>query len=414
MLIFSFIVTLVSALILVPLVRMFAIQRGLVDEPDGNRKKHVGPIPNIGGVAIALSVGIGLLFPIIFGNNYTFEITSSKIIVMIGALIVIATGVYDDIYHLGFKKKFLVQVFVAYLLLHAGYRVELGNLLFMFSDPYQQALYSIPITMVWIVGILNAVNLLDGMDGLAAGVTTITFASLAVLFGIQGDMHLVALSVVIIAALLGFLRYNFSPASIFMGDTGSLFLGYTLATCTLALEGGAHENPVLALLIPVIPLGLPILDTGLSIVRRMRANKSPFMPDDDHIHHRLGRLYSRPYAVIILYGVALWFGGLAILMTLVENPPFGFAIAGITCISVYLGMRALGYTEAFRSKKKQEEGISTEAEQALQSEKNGLIESGDGSSVPIEEQKGDSEELSKDQGRQEKKVNKLEPQAINS
>lgn len=412
MLLFSFIVTLISALILVPLVRMFAIRTGWVDEPDGNRKNHVRPIPNIGGIAIALSVGIGLLFPIIFGENYTFEITSSKVIVMVGALIVIATGVYDDIYHLGFKKKFLVQVFVAYLLLHAGYRVELGNLLFMFSDPYQQALYSIPITMVWIVGILNAVNLLDGMDGLAAGVTTITFAALAVLFGMQGDMHLVALSVVIIAALLGFLRYNFTPASIFMGDSGSLFLGYTLATCTLALEGGVHDNPVLALLIPVIPLGLPLLDTGLSIVRRMRAKKSPFMPDDDHIHHRLGRLYSRPYAVIILYGVAFWFGGLAILMKLFENPPFGFAIAGITCISVYMGMRALGYTESFRFKKNEEQEIATEQEETL-SKKDSLIEGGDGSNVSVQDE-GGADGLSLDSSRNEKKVNKLEPQAINS
>ena len=291
--------------------------------------------------------------------------------------------------------------------------VELGNLLFMFPDPYQQALYSIPITMVWIVGILNAVNLLDGMDGLAAGVTTITFASLAILFGMQQDLHLVALSVVMIAALLGFLRYNFSPASIFMGDSGSLFLGYTLATCTLALEGGVHDNPVLALLIPVIPLGLPLIDTGLSIVRRMRSSKSPFMPDHDHIHHRLGRLYPKHYAVIILYGVALWFGGLAILMTLFENPPFGFAIAGITCISVYMGMRSLGYMETFKTNS-DVEGASSAVPESAVAEGSMPDRESAGTLASFDVQLEESDGFGANRTGEKQNIDALEPQVVDS
>jgi UDP-GlcNAc:undecaprenyl-phosphate GlcNAc-1-phosphate transferase len=344
----AFLAPCVAALVLVPYVRLLALKRGWVDRPDGNRKRHARATPNVGGVAIAASVSVGLLLLFLFAERVEFEWTASKVIVMVGALIVLVTGFYDDVYDMGFKQKFAVQIFVAYLLLHAGYRIDVTNILFGVTDSYDQALYSIPFTLIWIVGILNAVNLIDGQDGLAAGVSIVAFASLAVLFSMQGDTHLVALSLMMIGALVGFLVYNFNPASIFMGDSGSLFIGYTLATCTLALEEAPHANPILALLVPIIPLGLPLLDIGMSIVRRLLAGRSPFAPDRDHIHHRLARLIPTPYAVVILYGVALWFGLVAILMTFV-NALLGFGVVLINLGLAYGGIRMLGYMETSRA-----------------------------------------------------------------
>ena len=344
----AFLVPFVFALLLVPFGRSVAFRKGWVDEPDGERKQHARPIPYVGGVVIAASVGVGLISLMAVGGILPDEVTTSTMIVVAGALIILCTGLYDDIHGLSFKLKFFIQIVAAYLLLHAGYRVEVANLPFMVADPYQQALYSIPLTMIWIVGIINAVNLLDGLDGLATGVSLIAFVCLASIFGMQGDVSLAAIALLMIGALAAFLVYNFNPASIFMGDSGSLFLGYMLAFCTLSLEDGAHANPMLALLVPVIVLGLPLLDTSLSIVRRLLARRSPFAPDRDHIHHRLSRLCSQRRAVLILYGVALWFGVAAILMTLVD-PPFGFAVAGITLVAAYIGVRSLGYMELPRT-----------------------------------------------------------------
>lgn len=334
----------ISALLLVPAIRRISLQKGWVDEPDGDRKKHTRPTPNVGGVAIAASFGVGLISLFVMGDLLPFEVTPSTILVVVGGLIIIGTGFFDDVRGLSFKQKFFVQIVVAYLLLHADYRVEVANLPFMDVDPYQQALYSLPLTMVWVVGILNAINLLDGLDGLATGVSLIAFVCLAVIFGIHGDVGLAAIALIMVGALIAFLVYNFNPASIFMGDSGSLFLGYMLAICTLSLEDGAHANPMLALLVPVIALGLPLLDTGLCIVRRLLARRSPFAPDHDHIHHRLSLLGSRRRAVLILYGVALWFGIAAILMTLVDLP-LGVVVVGLTLFSAYLGVRSLGYLE---------------------------------------------------------------------
>jgi len=340
MLLAAFLVPFFSALLHVPLVGRVARKKNWVDNPDGGRKMHEHPTPNIGGIAIAISFGVGFLALLLVNDDLTVVPNRSSILVFVGALVVIFAGFYDDLFQLGFKKKFLVQSTVAYLLLHAGYHIELEPFLFLGTDPYQQALYSIPLTIIWIVGILNAVNLLDGLDGLAAGVCLIAFSCLAVLFVLQGNLAMAAIALLMVGGLLAFLVFNYTPASIFMGDSGSLFLGYMLVFCTLSLRDTVHVNPLVTLLVPVILLGLPILDTCLCILRRLLAKKSPFYPDHDHIHHRLSRLLPRHRAVIILYGVALWFGLAAILMTRV-NSFVGFVIVSLTLFMAYMGIRLL-------------------------------------------------------------------------
>jgi UDP-GlcNAc:undecaprenyl-phosphate GlcNAc-1-phosphate transferase len=191
------------------------------------------------------------------------------------------------------------------------------------------------------VGIINAVNLLDGLDGLASGVSIITFATLSVVFAIHGgDIGLLAVAILMIAAIGGFLVFNFNPASIFMGDSGSLFIGYMLAAYSLA--GTSHSDPFLALIIPIVALGLPVLDTCLCMVRRLIDGISPFSPDSDHIHHRLRKLWTTRTAVVILYAVAAWFGVAAILITQFDLR-IGLFVVAITAIAAYVGIRTLGY-----------------------------------------------------------------------
>ncbi len=264
----SLIIAFASSSLLVPVVRRVAIARGWVDTPDTERKNHDRPTPNVGGIAIVAGFALGLLSLLAFKGLFAFDISMPHLVLLGGALAMVLLGFYDDIRGLSFKRKFFFQVVVAYFLLSAGYRFDVSDLSFIGLDPYNSALLSIPLTLIWIVGIINAVNLLDGLDGLASGVSMIAFGTLALIFGIHGgDAGLTAIALLMIGATAGFLVFNFNPASIFMGDSGSLFLGYMLAAFSLA--GTTHTDPLLALLVPVVALGLPVLDTGLCMVRRL-------------------------------------------------------------------------------------------------------------------------------------------------
>lgn len=328
-----------TALLVPPLIRV-AVRRGWVDRPDQERKLHARPIPSVGGLAIAFGFTVGLVALALVKAYIYPALVLPSAIVLVGALVMIVTGFLDDTKGLGFKSKLAIQVVVAYALLHAGYRVDLSSLPFISPDVYDQALFSIPITMAWIVGIINAVNLIDGLDGLASGIALIAFATLGLIFGLNGELGLVAVAVVISGALVGFLVHNFNPASIFMGDSGSLFLGYMLAV--FSMSGHAHADPLLALVIPVIALGLPVTDTLLSIVRRVVERRAICAPDSDHIHHRLTRLWTTRRAVLVLYGVALFFGAAAVSISLLA-PPAGYGVLGLTTGSVLTGIWLLGY-----------------------------------------------------------------------
>ena len=330
--------------ILVPYVRWIATQRGWVDRPDGERKNHKNPTPNIGGIAIAASFGLSLMGLVQFTDLLSFELSMSTILVLLSGLIILITGFYDDIKGVGYKRKFFAQILVAYLILHAGYRIDVSNIFYMIEDPYRLSLFSTPLTVLWILGILNAVNLLDGLDGLAAGVSAIAFLFLAIVWVVEGNMGQVGIALLMVGALGAFLIYNYTPASIFMGDSGSLFLGFMLVLSSMALEGQAHENGIIAFFIPVMILGLPILDTSVCFIRRTLAGKSPFYPDHDHIHHRLARLTSRKQAVLIMYGVAVWFGASGLLAS-VLGAALGFIVVGITFMLAVAGVRLLDVLE---------------------------------------------------------------------
>jgi UDP-GlcNAc:undecaprenyl-phosphate/decaprenyl-phosphate GlcNAc-1-phosphate transferase len=337
----GFTIALGATVVATPAVRNVALRRSWVDAPDGHRKLHPNPVPAVGGLAIALGIAIAAAFCFALQNLLPIESNLSSKLLWVGAAAMVLTGFYDDVRGLDFKAKFAVQLVAAYLLLHAGYRIDVSVFPIVEEwSAYEQALLSMPLTMLWIVGVINAVNLLDGLDGLAAGVVLIAFASLGVIFGLQGNMALFILAVVICGALCGFLLYNFNPASIFMGDSGSLFLGYMLAA--FSLQGRGHTEPWIALLIPAVVLGLPILDTTLSILRRMRARRAIFAPDRDHIHHRMAARLPHRQAVLALYVVALGFGASATLMSMLPGPQ-AFGVMALTGLVACGGLIGLGY-----------------------------------------------------------------------
>lgn len=336
----GFLVAFGTTALCTPIVRRLAIDHGWVDRPDGQRKLHLNVVPAIGGIAIAIGFAVGLAYLHAVREILPFDVIFPPSALWVGALVIVASGFYDDTRGLGFKGKLAVQLVVAYALLHAGYRVDVAGLPFVSGDPYAEALVSIPVTLLWVVGVINAVNLLDGLDGLAAGVSLIAFAALGLIFGLHGELGLVMIALVVTGALAGFLLFNFNPASIFMGDSGSLFLGYLLAT--YSLSGTGHANPWMALVVPAMVLGLPLVDTALSMARRLVERRAIFAPDRDHIHHRLTRTFSHRDSVLVLYAVALSFGASAVALSVLP-PSYGAGVIALTVVLTGLGLNRLKY-----------------------------------------------------------------------
>jgi UDP-GlcNAc:undecaprenyl-phosphate GlcNAc-1-phosphate transferase len=341
----GFAVALSVTLLATPLVRRLAFARGWVDQPDGSRKLHAAATPSIGGLAIVLGAAAGLALMAFAPSLVGLPAPTIPVAAILGALVMVAVGLYDDVRDLGFKSKLAIEIGVAYFLVVAGYRVDLSALPFIGGDPYTEALYALPLTMLWIVGVINAVNLIDGVDGLASGVVAIAFASLAAAFAAGGHLVLMGVAFVMAGALLGFLRYNFNPATIFMGDSGSLFLGYSLAL--YSLSGKGHVDPMIALVVPVLALGLPLLDTSLSMVRRAVNQRSICAPDRDHIHHRMTSRMTTRRAVVALYAVASLFGAAAVAVSVSGMEVVVWVIVLVSGATIAFAA-SLGYLKALR------------------------------------------------------------------
>ena len=329
----------VTALLIPPL-RHLAIRNKWTDEPDGVRKLHTVPTPPVGGLAIALGFFSGLVFLLIAWDDLPVLLNQQTLTLILGAVLMIGVGLYDDIRSIGFKGKFAVELVAAFILLNGGYCIDVSGLPFIEADPYYHNLYGIPLTLLWVIGVINAVNLIDGLDGLAGGVVAIGFACLALIFGLQGETYLVILALLMTGAIAGFLFFNFAPASVFMGDTGSLFLGYMLAA--YSLQGQLHADPLLSLLVPVAAIGLPLFDTSFSIIRRYASGRAIFAPDQDHIHHRLLRFFPQRKVVLILYALSTGFGAVAVTMA-VSSRGLALGLFTITLVACCLGIRLLGY-----------------------------------------------------------------------
>jgi UDP-GlcNAc:undecaprenyl-phosphate GlcNAc-1-phosphate transferase len=276
----------------------------LYDAPDGRRKIHTGLIARTGGLAIAagfLAPLLGLLF---VGNAFAADLKANEARMtafLAGAVAILLLGVYDDVRGVGAGGKLVVQTAVGGLLWWAGLRFETVTL---GGDVIAFGMWSLPLTMLWVAGIINAMNLIDGLDGLAAGVAFFAALSLFIISLLDGNMMLGLFAAALAGSVLGFLFYNFAPALIFMGDSGSMTIGYVFAAA--ALWSAGKRSTALALALPVLALGLPIADTVLAFTRRTLSGQSPFHSDRKHIHHRLlDAGMSQRKAVLVLYGLCL-------------------------------------------------------------------------------------------------------------
>ena len=290
-------------------VRGFAQRRGHVDYPD-ERKRHARAVPRLGGLGIAAGIAVGL--SIAAGTGLVAPADVLPLLGGGGALV--ALGVCDDLVGIGITRRFVVQAAVAYGLVLAGWGLDVGTLrAFDGLAPSTQAALALPVTMLWVVGVVNAMNLLDGLDGLVLGVSAIAFGAFAA--ACPGDPVLLALCAVGATSTLGVFVFNAHPASIFVGDAGSTLLGFLLAAAGLRCATAAPTLGTLA--VPVVVLGLPLLDTVTSIARRLARGRSPFLPDADHIHHRvLARARGRVrWAVRVLWAAAAVFGALGVTLS---------------------------------------------------------------------------------------------------
>jgi UDP-GlcNAc:undecaprenyl-phosphate GlcNAc-1-phosphate transferase len=352
----------VISLLLTPLVRSIAVHKKIFDIP-GERKIHEKPIPRLGGISIFVAFNLGLFLATRFEFfhlpiNFLKEIKYNYIFA--GSILVMGLGAIDDIRNVPVSVKFFFQVVAGLFVAFAFPRIE------AVSSPFgtiNLGSWSIFVTILWVVGITNAINLLDGLDGLAGGASFITAISFFCIFFLQQNIGFAIISLIFAGSILGFLKYNFHPASIFLGNSGAYYLGFILSV--LSIIGGQRGATTIAILVPILALGLPILDTLLSMLRRLlkslhimevdeQNNKiklffihgwSMFKADRDHIHHRLLRIgFTHRKAVIFLYAICFTFGVLAFSTVYFKDINVGLFMS-VIAVGAYLGVRKLGYSE---------------------------------------------------------------------
>jgi len=298
------IIAYIFGVFLVPMVISFSKKEGLVDVPN-ERKIHTKPISRLGGIAIWASTMLTFLCLVLM-SYYPYGKLMSGI--LLGSSLIFLLGLIDDVYGLGAKFKLLIQVSIATIVYLLG--VQIDSIPFLGID---LGWLSYPITLLWIVGISNAVNFIDGVDGLAGSVVTVNSITLAILaITLSPPNPICALIGFILAgSMMAFLTFNFNPAKIFMGDSGSLFAGFLLATISIT---GVMQVATISILLPFIVLVVPIIDITYASLRRILKGQSPFVADAEHIHHKLLHAgFSQKKTVMILTSVAIISGGLACL-----------------------------------------------------------------------------------------------------
>ena len=287
-----------------PAVRVLAYKMGAIDIPTDNRRMHKKPVPRLGGLAIYLGF---VLTTFIFA-----DVSPTLITLWLGGSAIVLLGILDDIFRLRAIVKLVIQIGVAGIAVWQGLTVEritVAGMTIEFGS------FAIPITMLWIVGLTNAINLIDGLDGLSCGVSAISAISLLLVSVVLGENPATTVLIAILAgSCLGFLPFNSNPAKIFMGDTGALFLGYTLSV--VSITGVLKMHTIVSFIIPLLIFAFPILDTAFAFTRRILHGKSPFSPDRGHLHHRLIDMgLNQKQVVAILYSLCAILGLSAIMFT---------------------------------------------------------------------------------------------------
>src|SRR6185312_8485861 len=329
-------------------VRDTAVRRGWARARDSRHHTHTGPVPRLGGVGIftgfCLSLGMLVVGYHIIGHNPVYI---TDILRKFGppAILIFLLGLADDIYDVPAWVKFAVQISAALIMFFEGMRVNPH----VFGGHQFGTAASLVFTVLWVVGITNAFNLIDGLDGLAAGSALFSTMAVFIVGVIAGDRTMAIITVGLTGAIFGFLRFNFIPATIFLGDSGSLFIGFMLSAISL---GGSQKSPTLvAVAIPVVACGLPIIDTAIAVARRFLSGKPIFGADKEHIHHKLmKRGLTQRQAVIVLYGISALCGFMSLFLLYPGAGTTGIVLA-ILGIGAWLGLQQLDYREVTELKR---------------------------------------------------------------
>jgi len=325
-------------------VRDLANAKKWVYVPDSSRHLHRNPVPRLGGIAIFAALHIMIAFAVVFCHFHPMlklGISSSRLLkIIVPGTLIFGLGIYDDIRGASPYAKFVVQAVAGAMLFAEGLRIIHAPLFF---GNYQFSwIVSFPLTVLWVMAITNAFNLIDGLDGLAAGSALFSTVVVGITTSLSSS-HFPLRTLALAGAILGFLRFNFNPATIFLGDCGSLFIGFTLSA--LALQHATKAPTMIAVAIPMVSFGLPILDTGLSVLRRLISGHPIFAADLEHIHHKLlQRGLSHRQVVIVLYVVSAVFALLSLFLLM----PGGAMIGLVLCVigvGVWVGVERLGYVE---------------------------------------------------------------------
>jgi UDP-GlcNAc:undecaprenyl-phosphate/decaprenyl-phosphate GlcNAc-1-phosphate transferase len=340
-----FFLSLAFSFVLTRYVRDFSSERGWVAVPANERHLHSVPLPRLGGVAIFISFWLSMAAAA-FLARYVPQLHSAfslkTLLTVLGpASLVFLLGVYDDVYSTGPYVKFAVQSLAASMLFAGGLRII--NIPVLFGTHQLPWFVGLPLTILWVLAITNAFNLIDGLDGLAAGSALFSTLVAFVVALLNGYLLVTVLAIALAGAILGFLRYNFNPATIFLGDSGSLFIGFLLSA--LALEGAQKSPTIVAVAIPIVSFGLPILETSLSILRRLISGRPVFTADREHIHHKLLQHgLSHRQVVVLLYGVSAVFALLSLFLLWPTGSSLGLVLA-VLGTGIWIGVQRLGYLE---------------------------------------------------------------------
>jgi len=348
----GFAIALIVALLMTPLVKKFAFFVGAIDKPN-HRKVHTRIMPRMGGLAIYLALIVSFfcvitLFP--EGTLLGKDLNLLKA-VLVGGTIIVITGAFDDRFELSAKLKLVMQIIAACVVVF-GFDISIEFVSSPFGENMQQIndWIGIPVTILWIVGVTNAINLIDGLDGLASGVSGIAIGTILIMAIIMGFTPVILLSTLLLGGIVGFLRYNFHPAKIFMGDSGSLFLGFCLAMLSLI---SFKQVTLVSFVIPLLIIGVPLSDTFFAIIRRLINKKPIFAPDKGHLHHRLQDLgYGHRKTVLMIWGIAAIFGAMAIVQSaVIKFNGANWITFAVVCIVIFLtqiGAELIGIVDKSR------------------------------------------------------------------
>ena len=333
----AFFIAVGASLVLTPAVIYLATKTGAMDAPDA-RKVHKKPIPRIGGIGIYAAFMIAVV-AIMNSGVFRGEMGFDTAGLLLGGTLIVLLGIVDDYKNLPAKVKLLGQILAA-LVTVVAFDVRIDFVTDPFGDYLYLEYFAVPATVFWIVGLTNTVNLIDGLDGLAAGVSVIACVTIF-LVALEGNIMPVAvLTAALGGAAFGFLYYNFNPARIFMGDSGSMFLGFMLAG--ISVIGAVKCAATIALVVPILALGLPIMDTTFAIVRRYRGGVPIFKPDRGHLHHRLLDLgFTQRQAVLLMYIISALLGLSAVTLTEV-SPQTAIIIVACVLAAVFYGAKRIG------------------------------------------------------------------------